>query len=81
MQAAFLMQRKGGYDMACNHERIKSVNCHIFCDICGAELPIDYLVGQSRIKEQKAAEQPAEPQETAPKEAPKAKRTTKKGAK
>ena len=53
--------------MACNHERIKSVNCHIFCELCGEELPIDYLVGKSRIKEQKPAEQPAEPQEEAPK--------------
>lgn len=48
----------------CEHKRIKSVNCHIFCDICGEELPIDYLVGKSRIAEQKAAETPKEPQET-----------------
>lgn len=53
--------------MACTHERIKSVNCHIFCDVCGEELPIDYLVGKSRIKEQKTAEQPAEAQESEPK--------------
>ena len=32
--------------MECNHERIKSVNCRIFCDICGAELPADYLTGK-----------------------------------
>lgn len=25
--------------MACKHERIKSVNCVLFCDICGAKLP------------------------------------------
>lgn len=42
--------------MACKHERIKSVNCVIYCDICGKELPIDYLVGKDRIAAQKAAE-------------------------
>jgi len=68
--------------MACKHERIKSVNCVIYCDICGEKLPIDYLVGKDRIKDQKAAETPAKPQETEePKEAPKTKRTTKKGGK
>ena len=69
--------------MSCNHERIKSVNCVIYCDICGEKLPIDYLVGKSRIADQKAAEAAKEPQETEePKEAPKAtKRTTRKGGK
>lgn len=53
--------------MACTHERIKSVNCEIFCCLCGEKLPIDYLVGKSRIAEQ-AADKPAEkPQETAKK--------------
>ena len=50
--------------MNCEHKRIKSVNCHIFCCVCGEELPIDYLVGKDRIKEQNAAEKaekPAEP--------------------
>ena len=42
--------------MACNHERIKSVNCVIYCDICGERLPVDYLVGKDRIAAQKAAE-------------------------
>ena len=64
--------------MACTHERIKSVNCEIFCMECGEKLPIDYLVAKTRIAEQNAAEKAAEE----PKEAPKAtKRTTKKGAK
>lgn len=62
--------------MACKHERIKSVNCHIFCDICGEELPIDYLVGKDRIAKQKeedaAQAKPAEPKKRA---------TTKKGVK
>ena len=62
--------------MECKHERIKSVNCHIFCDICGEELPIDYLVGKSRIAEQKAAEPAKEPQE-----AQETKKTTRKKVK
>ena len=47
--------------MACKHEKLKSVNCHIYCQICGEELPIDYLVGKDRIKAQEAASEPAEP--------------------
>ena len=46
--------------MNCEHKRIKSVNCRIFCDVCGEELPIDYLVGKDRIKEQKAADEAEE---------------------
>lgn len=61
--------------MACTHERIKSVNCEIFCMECGAKLPIDYLVAKDRI----AAQNAAEPKET-PTETPK-KTRTKKGAK
>lgn len=53
--------------MACNHERIKSVNCRIFCDICGVELPVDYLMGKHKTEPAKAAETPAEPQKTATK--------------
>lgn len=69
--------------MACAHERIKSVNCVIYCDICGEKLPVDYLVGKSRIESQKAAETPVKPQKEEPKETPKATKrtTTKKGAK
>ena len=50
--------------MDCKHKRIKSVNCEIFCMDCGEKLPIDYLVGKERIAAQKAAEKPAEAQET-----------------
>ena len=64
--------------MACTHERIKSVNCEIFCMDCGEKLPIDYLVGMERIAQQKAAEAADEPKD-APKETKK--RTTKKGGK
>ena len=50
--------------MACEHKKIKSVNCVISCMECGEILPIDYLVGRERIAAQKAAEKPAEAQET-----------------
>ena len=49
--------------MSCKHERIKSVNCEIFCMDCNEKLPIDYLVGKERIAAQKAAEKAAEPEE------------------
>ena len=49
--------------MACNHERIKSVNCVIYCDICGEKLPVDYLAGKSRIEAQKPAETPENAEE------------------
>jgi hypothetical protein len=57
--------------MACNHGRIKSVNCRIFCDICGEELPAEYLTDH---KEPEAAK-PVKPAENAPETA---KKTTKK---
>ena len=47
--------------MACTHERIKSVNCRIFCVLCGAELPLEYLTRKTCTVEQ---EQPAKAQET-----------------
>ena len=53
--------------MACEHKQIKSVNCVIYCAICGKELPIDYLVGKDKVNEQKAAETAEKPQETATK--------------
>ena len=53
--------------MSCEHKRIMSVNCVISCADCGEILPIDYLVGKSRIADQKAAETPVEGQESAPK--------------
>ena len=60
--------------MACEHKRIKSVNCEIFCMDCGEKLPIDYLVAKPRIADQKAAEEPVE----LPAEEPKKKTTRKK---
>lgn len=68
--------------MACKHERIKSVNCEIFCDICGTKLPIDYLVGKDRIAAQKAAETAPEAKDgETPAEAPEAAKTPVKGEK
>lgn len=46
--------------MACKHERIKSVNCRIYCDICGVELPAERLTE----KHPSADEQPEKAQET-----------------
>jgi len=47
--------------MACTHECIKSVNCRIFCVLCGAELPAEYLTGKTYTGEK---EQPEKAQET-----------------
>lgn len=69
--------------MACTHERIKSVNCVLFCDICGAELPAGWFTDNPEPKAPEAAESAKEPQETKPKKAPTATKakTTKKGGK
>ena len=48
--------------MACAHKRIKSVNCVLFCDICGEKLPADFLTGKQSPEPEKAAETPKEPQ-------------------
>ena len=49
--------------MDCTHERIKSVNCALFCLDCGAKLPAGFRPG----KHTPEAEQPAKAQETAKK--------------
>lgn len=68
--------------MACKHERIKSVNCVIFCDICGEQLPVDYLVGKERIAAQKDVKPATEAKgEEIPAEAPEAAKTPVKGEK
>ena len=58
-ETRFFNAKKGGNNMECNHGRIKSVNCRIFCDICGAELPADWLTGKNTPAQDNAAE-PAE---------------------
>lgn len=53
--------------MACEHTRIMTVNCKVFCADCHEELPIDYLVGKDRVAAQNAekpAEKPAEKKTT-----------------
>ena len=54
--------------MSCKHEKIKSVNCKIFCLYCGEELPIDYIVGRKRIEQQGTQENGENPPENAPDE-------------
>lgn len=49
--------------MACEHKQIKSVNCVIYCAICGEKLPVDYLVGKDKVAKQNAAEPAEKPQE------------------
>ena len=56
----FFNAKKGGNNMECNHGRIKSVNCRLFCEICGEELPAEYLTG----KRPQAAEQAENGQKT-----------------
>lgn len=53
--------------MKCNHERIKSVNCVLYCDICGEKLPADWLTGKHSTEPAKAAESPENGQKTATK--------------
>lgn len=61
--------------MACNHERIKSVNCVISCVLCGEILPADFLTGKHPHEGQKAAETPENAVKT------EAKKTTRKKTK
>ena len=69
--------------MSCEHKRIKSVNCHIFCDIGGEELPIDYLVAKDRIAAQNAEKTASEVQteDNTPEPAEAAKTPVKRGRK
>ena len=69
--------------MACAHGRIKSVNCVLFCDICGEKLPDGFFTDKESHKEPEALKPAEKPQETTSEKAPTAtkKRTTKKGGK
>ena len=69
--------------MACAHERIRSVNCVLFCDICGEKLPEGFLTDNEPSVTPEAAELAKNAKETTSEKAPTAtkKRTTKKGAK
>ena len=53
--------------MACKHERIKSVNCVLYCDICGEKLPADWLTGKTTPAPEQAVETPDNGEKTATK--------------
>lgn len=44
--------------MACNHERIKSVNCVLYCIECGEKLPAGFTPGKHSPAPAEAAETP-----------------------
>ena len=68
--------------MGCTHERIKSVNCVLFCDICGVQVPSGWIADKMSAPKPEAVKPAEKPQETTSEKAPTAtrKRTTKKGA-
>jgi hypothetical protein len=57
--------------MACKHERIKSVNCVLYCDICGVKLPDGHFTDHP----EPVSAEPVKPAEKAPETA---KKTTRK---
>lgn len=52
--------------MACKHERIKSVNCVLFCIDCGEKLPSDALNGQTPVQNDTGVKQPEKGEKQAP---------------
>ena len=52
-------KKKGGKLMACKHERVKSVNCELFCLVCGEKLPVDFLKPPAEAPAQEAEKKPA----------------------
>lgn len=64
--------------MACEHKRIKSVNCEKFCIDCGEKLPADY--NPSVKGENQANNQPAEEKKSKSPARKKAAKTAEKGA-
>lgn len=52
--------------MACKHERIKSVNCVLFCDICGEKLPDGFVPGKSTPAPDTGVKQPEKGEKKAP---------------
>lgn len=43
----------------CEHKRIISKNCVLFCLACGQQLPADFLAPRTEPEKQPAPEQPA----------------------
>ena len=52
-------KKKGGKLMACKHERVKSVNCELFCLVCGEKLPGDFFKPPAEAPTQEAEKKPA----------------------
>ena len=53
--------------MACTHERIKSVNCVLYCDICGQKLPDGFFTDHPEPKAPEAVKPAEKAPETAKK--------------
>lgn len=51
--------------MGCTHGRIKTVNCDVFCLLCGEKLPADWLTGKTSPTPADAAKAPENGQKTA----------------
>lgn len=51
--------------MGCTHERIKSVNCVLFCDICGEKLPAGWFTDKNTPAQDKAVKTPENGEKTA----------------
>lgn len=56
---------KGGKSMGCTHERIKSVNCVIYCAECGEKLPADFIPGKHSPEPVEAVKTPEKGEKTA----------------
>lgn len=64
----------------CEHERLKTIGDRVFCCICKAELPLEFLINQGKPAEPPAPEQepgagvndnkPAEQEHEAPEQVP-----------
>lgn len=46
--------------MDCKHERLKSVNCKLYCAVCGAEMPTEALFAAKTNQNTPAEERPSE---------------------
>lgn len=51
--------------MGCTHGRIKTVNCDVFCLLCGEKLPADWLTGKNTPAPDDTAKAPENGQKTA----------------
>jgi hypothetical protein len=46
--------------MNCKHERLRTVGDRLFCCVCNAELPLEFLTGAPAKAENSANDAPAE---------------------